>query len=194
MTIKPLYVLLAVLTLMGLAGCDLLFPPELPDEEPPKSPTQPEHVVVIEFEDTTGFQNYVAPHTSIVDAYWQDVVACAPGQDPDPCDPAFAQSLPPLAIEMLNDGNASITRILGKIEVYDRQGQRSATLNWFEETFNAKGNQVNVWEMRETIGVELVLQSLCRDPALLMCDPDVYEPENVSRVFLSLEAVEVAVN
>lgn len=176
---------------LGLAGCDWLFPPET---SAPPLPPPPGHIVRIEYPDTTGFHNDVRPHASIVGARWVDTPVCAPGQLHDPCDARFAHSLPPLILEMLNDGNAAITRVLGRVEVYDRQEARVATLNWFEKTFKAKGERINAWEPRETVELVLMVAAQCADPALPMCDPENYRPENVSRVYLDLQGVEIVPN
>lgn len=186
------WLLLPVFLMMTLTGCDLLelFAPTPPAEEPdtdPPATTEEMYEVEIEYEDTTGSHNYIHPHASITDAWW--VETCSMDDLNNFCD--ANRPLPLLEIEMLNDGNASITRILGRVEVWGRDGELINVGNWFEETFNEKDGQVNVWEMRETITVQVRIQDLCLEAARPACAAENYTTKNVEKVVLNLEAVEI---
>jgi len=186
------WLLLPMVSMLLLTGCDLieLFAPtppaETPDPEPPVT-IEEMYDVVIEFEDTTGSHNYIHPHASIMKAQW--VESCSFDDLNNFCDED--RPLPMLEIEMLNDGNADITYILGRVEVWGRDGTMITAGNWFERTFNAKDGQVNVWQMRETISVEVDVKTLCLEAARPACAASNYTTGNVEKVVLNLEGVEI---
>ncbi len=192
MKIKKISWLILPVLMVLLTGCDLLdlFKPAVPDEQPEPEPpamTEDMYEVLIEFEDTTGSHNYIHPHASITNAQW--VETCSVDDLNNFCD--ANRPLPMLEIEMLNDGNADITYILGRIEVWGRDGEMITVGNWFERTFNAKDGQVNVWQMRETISVQVDVKTLCLEAARPACALDNYTTEKVEKVILNLEGMEI---
>jgi hypothetical protein len=189
---KSILTLLSMaLVLLTLTGCDEIFGISPPDETPEPMPPEivDEYPVMIEFEDTTDVNHYIFPHASIVTARWMPDALC----DLDArvaCDPD--RPMGTIELDLINDGDTDLTRIIGKAFVYDRDDNLITRLTWQRDAFKEKAGEVNVWQQRETVTVELKMQDLCIDTTRDACDAANYTPRNVSRVFIDLEIVGVS--
>ncbi len=178
---------LLVACALGLGGCEWLSAPVAPAPDPPPAPVT--YPVAIAFDDNADENHFFHPHASIVGAAWAEPPACGSEAIPAFCHPD--RSLPRVALALFNDGNVALTRAFGEVEVWNRAGAQVVVLPWLEETFKTKGNEVNAWEPRETVQVELDLRGLCRDRSVPVCAPSTFTAGAVSRLVVRLEAVEV---
>jgi len=175
-----------LLLVLALSGCEWLLPnvPDAPDPPPPVT-----YPVTIEFEDTSDENHFFHPHATVTAAAWT-----APPQCPSESGPAFCEPdhpLPPLMLDLFNDGNVTLTRVFGEVEVWSRAGEQVVVLPWLKETFRARGDEINAWEPRETVRVELDARALCRDGSVPVCAPATFTAGAVGRLYVRLEAVEV---